>query len=108
MNLAGARRLALRLHHGDIDETRQAYVDHLERVAALVAADGGDEAQQMAAWLHGIGRTGLPPRELAALGAPARVVQIVAALTAGPPWESAQAAIGRLQSPASSSAPDPA
>ena len=83
MNLAGTRRLALRLHRGEIDDTRHAYVEHLERVAALVAVYGGDEAQQMAAWLHGAGRTGLRPRDLAALGVPGRVVQIVAALTPG-------------------------
>lgn len=89
MNLAGIRRLALRLHHGEIDETRRAYAEHLERVAALVASYGGDEVQQMAAWLHGISRTGLAPRDLAALGVPGRVVQIVATLTPAQPWEPA-------------------
>ena len=58
MNLAGTQRLARRLHRGEIDETGHAYVGHLARVAALVAAYGGDEAQQMAAWVHGVGRTG--------------------------------------------------
>jgi HEAT repeat protein len=97
MNLAGTRRLALRLHHGEIDETRHAYVEHLERVAALVATYGGDEVRQMAAWLHGIGRTGLQPRDLAALGVPGRVVQIVAALTPTQPWEPAEARAARVR-----------
>jgi HEAT repeat protein len=97
MDLAGARRLARRLHHGEIDETRHAYVGHLERVAALVAADGGDEAQQMAAWLHGTGRTGLQPRDLAALGVPRRVVQIVAALTPRRQWEPPEAGAARVR-----------
>jgi HEAT repeat protein len=97
MNLAGTRRLALRLHHGEIDETRRAYAEHLERVAALVASYGGDEVQQMAAWLHGIGRTGLAPRDLAALGVPGRVVQIVAALTPAQPWEPAGARAARVR-----------
>ena len=97
MNLAGAQRLARRLHGGEIDETRHPYVGHLERVAALVAAYGGDEAQQMAAWVHGVGRTGLQPRDLAALGVPGRVVQIVAALTPRQPWEPAEARAARVR-----------
>ena len=97
MNLAGTQRLARRLHQGEIDETGHAYVGHLARVAALVAAYGGDEAQQMAAWLHGVGRTGLQPRDLAALGVPGRVVQIVAALTPGQPWEPAEVRAARVR-----------
>ena len=97
MNLAGTRKLARRLHRGEIDETRHAYVGHLERVAALVAAYGGDEVQQMAAWLHGAGWTGLRPRDLAALGVPGRVVQVVAALAPGQPWEPAEARAARVK-----------
>ena len=97
MNLAGAQRLARRLHLGEIDETRHPYVGHLERVAALVAAHGGNEVQQMAAWVHGVGRTGLQPRDLAALGVPGRVVQIVAALTPRQPWEPAEARAARVR-----------
>ena len=97
MNLAGTRRLARRLHRGEIDETRHPYVGHLERVAALVAAYGGDEAQQMAAWLHGVGRTGLQPRDLASFGVPSRVVQIVAALTPRQPWEPVESRATRVK-----------
>jgi HEAT repeat protein len=87
MNLAGAVRLARRLHRGEIDDSGGAYLDHLARVAAMVAAEGGNERQQMAAWLHGVGRTGVRPGELAGLGVPARVIQIVGALTPRQPWE---------------------
>jgi hypothetical protein len=59
MNLTGAQRLACRLHRGEIDDAGGAYIDHLERVAALVEEDGRNERQQMAAWLHGAGRVGL-------------------------------------------------
>jgi hypothetical protein len=59
---------------GEIDEAGTAYVGHLERFAALVAADGGGEWQQMAGWLPGGGRIGLRPRDLAALGVLRRVV----------------------------------
>ncbi len=97
MNLAGAQRLARRLHRGEIGETGRAYVDHLERVAALVAAEGGDERQQMAAWLHGTRRVGLLPRDLAALGVPGRVIQIVAVLTPRQLWEQAGVRAARVR-----------
>ncbi len=98
MNLAGAARLARRLHRGEIDEAGTAYVDHLERVAVLVAENGGDEWQQMAGWLHGAGRTGLRPRDLAALGVPRRVVHLVDALAPRLPWEPAGVRAGRIRS----------
>src|SRR6266567_3918712 len=97
MNLAGAQRLARRLHRGEIGEIGRAYVDHLERVAALVAAEGGDERQQMAAWLHGTRRVGLLPRDLAALGVPGRVIQIVAVLTPRQLWEQAGVRAARVR-----------
>jgi hypothetical protein len=50
MQLAGAEKLARRLYRGDIDEGGRPYVEHLARVAALVASDGGDECEQAAAW----------------------------------------------------------
>jgi HEAT repeat protein len=97
MKLAGAQRLARRVHRGEVDETGRAYAAHLERVAALVAAEDGDERQQMAAWLHGTGRAGLRPRDLAALGVPGRVIEIIAALTPRQPWEHAHARAARVR-----------
>jgi HEAT repeat protein len=87
MNLAAAVRLARRLHRGEIDEGGEPYVDHLARVAAAVAAGDGDESQQMAAWLHGAGRTGLRPRDLAECGVPRAVIEIISALEPRTPWE---------------------
>jgi HEAT repeat protein len=98
MNLAGAERLARRLHRGEIDDVGGAYLDHLARVAALVAAEGGDERQQMAAWLHGASRTGLRPGDLAESGVPGRVIQILQALTPSQPWEPARERARRVTS----------
>lgn len=89
MNLAGVVRLARRLHRGEIDDADGAYLDHLARVAAAVAAEGCDERQQMAAWLHSTSRTGLRPGDLAGLGVPRRVILIIVALTPRRPWEPA-------------------
>jgi hypothetical protein len=60
MNVASAERLARRLHQGEIDGNGAAYVDHLARVAALVAAEGGSRAQLMAAWLGDQARRDIP------------------------------------------------
>jgi len=98
MNLAGAERLARRLHRGEIDDVGGAYLDHLARVAAVVAAEGGDERQQMAAWLHGASRTGLRPGDLTEFGVPGRVIQILQALTPSHPWEPARERALRITS----------
>jgi len=98
MDLAGAARLARRLHRGEIDEAGRAYVDHLERVAGLVASYGGGGCEQMAAWLHGVSRTGMVPSDLAARRPPRRVVRIVQALTPSPAWESVESYAGRIRS----------
>jgi HEAT repeat protein len=80
MDLAGAERLARTRHRWEIDEAGGLYVDHLERVVALIASRGGGECEQMAGWLHGIARTGLRPVDLAARRVPRRVIRIVDAL----------------------------
>jgi hypothetical protein len=98
MNVAGAERLARRLHQGEIDGNGAAYVDHLARVAALVAAEGGSRAQLMAAWLVGTARTGARPGDLARYGVPGPVIGIVDALTPRQPWEEAPSWAGRVKS----------
>jgi (p)ppGpp synthase/HD superfamily hydrolase len=98
MDLAGAARLARRLHRGEIDEAGRAYVDHLERVAGLVASCGRGECEQMAAWLHGVSRTGMMPSDLAAWRPPRRVVRIVQALTPISPWESVESHASSIRS----------
>jgi HEAT repeat protein len=80
MDLAGAERLARTRHRFEIDEAGALYVDHLERVVALVASRGGGRCEQMAGWLHGIARTGLRPVDLAARRVPRRVIRILDAL----------------------------
>jgi len=76
VRLAGARRLAGRLHRGQLDEAGEPYLDHLDRVAARVAEAGGTWIQRMAAWLSGAGA-----HDLTALGVPPPVVRLVEALT---------------------------
>jgi hypothetical protein len=98
MNLAGAQKLAHRLHQGESDEAGGAYTDHLARVAALVASEAGDIWQQMAAWLHGSGRAGVTLTDLLAQGVPRRVVQIVAAVASRQPWEPAEQWARRVRS----------
>lgn len=98
MDLAGAQKLAHRLHRGESDEAGGAYTDHLARVAALVASEGGDVWQQMAAWLHGSGRAGVTLPDLLTLGVPRRVAQIVGAVASRQPWEPAEQWVRRVRS----------
>lgn len=97
MGPAGAARLARHLHRGELDDAGAPYVEHLERVAALVASAGGGPRERMAAWLHGVARTGMRPRDLAALRVPHSVIEIVAALTPATPWESAAGRAERIR-----------
>jgi hypothetical protein len=76
MDLAGAERLARTRHRWEIDEAGGLYVDHLERVAALIASRGGDVCEQMAGWLHGAVGTGLRPVDLAARRVPRRSLPV--------------------------------
>lgn len=97
MDPAGAAKLARRLHRGELDETGAPYVEHPERAAALVAAEGGGLPEQMAAWLHGVARTGMTPADLAALRVPHRVIRIVRALTPHGTWEPAASRADRIR-----------
>jgi HEAT repeat protein len=98
MNLAGAEKLARRLHRGEIDDAGQPYVDHLSRVAALVRSYGGDECEQMAAWLHRHDPAGANTPEATAPRLPRRVARIVRALTSTTHWESADDQANRIRS----------
>jgi (p)ppGpp synthase/HD superfamily hydrolase len=50
MTPAGAERLARRLHKYELDESGALYVEHLARLAGLVAEAGGGPRHLMAAW----------------------------------------------------------
>jgi HEAT repeat protein len=88
MTPADAERFARRIHRYELDESGGPFVEHLERVAALVAEDGGPR-ERMAAWLHGTLATGIRPCDLAIHGVPPAVIRIIAAVTPGQrprPW----------------------
>ncbi len=44
--------LATRIHAGCADKANKPYIEHLSRVAERVRAEGGSEAQVVAAYLH--------------------------------------------------------
>lgn len=98
MQPAIAEKLARRLYRGEIDEGGRPYIDHLARVAALVASDGGGECELAAAWLHHHEGPGVTPQQMAARRLPRRAVGIVQALAPGAPWESADIQAARIGS----------
>jgi len=83
------------LHRGEIDEMGALYVEHLDRVAAAVAAAGGTPAQQMAAYLQCVGLPGPVQRERIAQHLPAEVVTLVKALSRDR-WERAEQFVDRV------------
>ena len=77
-----AQIVATTFHGNQKDKAGARYVHHLTRVAANTKQGHGTAHQQMAAWLHdAVEDTTLTLADLDRLGAPAEVVQIVAALT---------------------------
>jgi HEAT repeat protein len=81
VRLAGVIRYARRVHRGQLALSGGLYVDHLERVAAVVSAAGGGQIEVMAAWLHGVGQLGVLSQDLLPMGVPLRVVRLVETLT---------------------------
>lgn len=98
MTPASAERLARRLHQYDLDgagtgrdrgsetfdrevSAGYPYIETLEQVAAIVTEKGGSARQVMAAWLHGVRRTGLLPRSLAGNRVPDAVIDIIEAVS---------------------------
>jgi HEAT repeat protein len=84
MNLTGTRRLAARLHRGDVDDRGEPYLAHLDRVAGLVDACGGDRTVQMAAYLLGVRSAGVSWCDLLRMGVPLPVCRLVEAATPRP------------------------
>jgi HEAT repeat protein len=84
MKLTGVRRVAGRLHRGEVDERGEPYLAHLDRVVGLVRACGGGYGVQMAAYLLGVGSTGMSWCDLLRMGVPLPVVRLVEAATPGP------------------------
>ena len=79
MNLTAIRRVAARLHRGDVDDRGEPYLAHLDRVAGLVRACGGDRTVQMAAYLLGVSSTGVSWCDLLQMGVPLPVYRLVEA-----------------------------
>jgi HEAT repeat protein len=84
MTLRGAERLARRLHRYHLDDSGGPFVEHLARVAELVGEAGGGAHEVMAAWLHGVPRTGLQPADLVMRGVPSAVIRIIEAVAQDP------------------------
>ncbi|MGI5507121.1 HEAT repeat domain-containing protein [Lentzea sp. CA-135723] len=83
MGTARARRIAQRIHRGQLQYTGELLLDRLERVARAVEERGGGWAATQAAWLHEAPRTGA---DLLHEGVPLRVVQVVDALQTVRGW----------------------
>ncbi len=64
MGTAGIRRVAERAHRGQLYAGGGLFIDHLERVARVVAALGGRTTEVHAAWLHATPAAGIDTHEL--------------------------------------------
>jgi HEAT repeat protein len=84
MTLEGAERIARRVHRYHLDDSGKPLVEHLARVAELVREAGGGANEVMAAWLHGLPRTGLQSADLVVRGVPSPVIRIIEAVAQGP------------------------
>lgn len=83
--VSAARHIASRAHAGQVDKAGHPYLGHPARVAARVAASGGDERAVAAAWLHDVLEdTDVTADGLLDLGMPADVVAAVVAVTHAP------------------------
>ena len=52
--VSAAATLAREAHAGQLDKANRPYIEHVERVAARVAAEGGEASAQASAWLHDV------------------------------------------------------
>jgi HEAT repeat protein len=84
MNLTGVRRLAGRVHRGDVDDRGEPFLARLDRVAGLVRACGGDRTVQAAVYLLGVRSTGVTSCDLLRMGVPLAVCRLVEAATVEP------------------------
>lgn len=75
-------KLATAVHRGQVDKGHAPYVLHVRAVAEIARRNGADEYQQMAALLHdSVEDKGCTVEQLQDLGVPARVLELVDALT---------------------------
>jgi (p)ppGpp synthase/HD superfamily hydrolase len=82
MTLAQVEATARAAHAGQTDKAGRPYAEHLQAVAEGVRAQGGDEEQIAAAWLHdAVEDDALPPRWLREAALSSRTKDIVLAVT---------------------------
>jgi (p)ppGpp synthase/HD superfamily hydrolase len=81
-NLESADKLAAAVHREQVDKGGAPYVLHVRAVAEIARRNGADEYQQMAGLLHdSVEDEGCTVEQLQDLGVPARVLELVDALT---------------------------
>jgi hypothetical protein len=61
---AKIHRIAVRVHRGQLFVAAGLFIDHLQRVADMVEARGGDSVTVQAAWLHAAPAAGDGPVDL--------------------------------------------
>lgn len=80
-----AKRLATAVHAGQVDKAGQPYIGHPARVAARVAARGGEDYEVIAAWLHDVPEdSALTLVDLADMGCPPLALDLIAQMTQKP------------------------
>lgn len=79
-----AERLARRLHRYHLDDSGGPFVEHLARVAEMIREAGGGPHELIAAWLHGVPRTGVGSMDLVMRGAPSAAIRIIEAVAQDP------------------------
>jgi HEAT repeat protein len=79
-SLAKARRIAARVHRGQYFHGDGLFVDHLDRVARILAGAGASRSARQAGYLYAVG---LPSLRLYRAGVPAGTVGIVETLRQG-------------------------
>ena len=83
--LPAADKLAAAHHRGQVDKSGHPYVEHVRAAARIARDNGGTHEQQMAALLHNtVEDTTCTLQQLADLGAPPAVAEMVDALTHRP------------------------
>jgi hypothetical protein len=84
MGIAKTRRIADRVHRGQLFAGGELFVAHLQRVAESVAALGGGPVAIEAAWLYAAPAAGTGPADLLRQGIRVQVVEIVEVLRPRP------------------------
>ncbi|MFD4676430.1 HEAT repeat domain-containing protein [Lentzea sp. NPDC058450] len=87
MGVARARRIAERVHRGQLTREGGLFLDELDQVVRLVEENGGGALAVQAAWLHAVPETSA---DLASEDVPLHVRQVVQALRCAPGWSQPQ------------------